>query len=146
VPTSTAFDDPGSALASLVAELCGDLRAVSEKAERLGAAIDEWAPITPHTSGTAATTGGFDVVARLLAAAPGDRERLIAELRSLSEHVAREVRLIDFARRPELHRSMRATVMQFLDKNDLVEFDRQASVAERVVEALVRHAARSDHP
>ena len=60
----------------------------------------------------------------------------------LVEHVRQEVRLRDFWRNVHAQTVLRSWIVRYLDENDVIPFERQEAVADRLVQlAKARHVS-----
>jgi type I restriction enzyme R subunit len=66
--------------------------------------------------------------------APEERTRLAAFTVEMVEHLRQEVRVVDFWRNAHAQETTRKWVVRFLDAHDVVSFDRQRAVADRILE------------
>lgn len=67
-------------------------------------------------------------------------DRLVSVTIELVDHIRQEIRRVDFWRNPSLQDELRSWIVRFLDDHDVVPFEKQARVADRIMElAKARH-------
>lgn len=71
---------------------------------------------------------------------PDEMQRLVEVTVQLVEHIRQEIRVVDFWRNPNAQEVLRSSIMGILDDFDVVPFEKQRQVADRVMElAKARH-------
>jgi type I restriction enzyme R subunit len=72
---------------------------------------------------------------------PEQLSRLAKLTIALVDHIRQQIRMVDFWRTPHLQGELRGWIMQYLDQQDVVPFERQAALADRIMElAKALHA------
>lgn len=96
-----------------------------EEVRRAGGGVSRGRGNTPQA--------GDDVPPEVLA-------KLMSVTVDLVDHIRQEVRLVDFWRNPSAQDTLRSWIVRFLDDHDVVPFEDQARVADRIMElAKARH-------
>jgi type I restriction enzyme R subunit len=73
--------------------------------------------------------------------APEQLNRLAKLTVALVDHIRQQIRMVDFWRTPHLQGELRGWILQYLDQRDVVPFERQAALADRLMElAKALHA------
>jgi type I restriction enzyme R subunit len=126
-----AFQERWEALVAALQELTEEIRA-GRPADQTG--LD---PRThaPFLSILVEETGGE------VEPAPEQLSRLAKLTVALVDHIRRQIRMVDFWRTPNLQNELRGWIVQYLDQQDVVPFERQAALADRLMElAKALHA------
>ncbi len=72
---------------------------------------------------------------------PEQLNRLAKLTIALVDHIRQQIRMVDFWRTPHLQGELRGWILQYLDQRDAVPFERQAALADRLMElAKALHA------
>ncbi len=72
---------------------------------------------------------------------PEQLNRLAKLTIALVDHIRQQIRMVDFWRTPHLQGELRGWIVQYLDQQDVVPFERQAALADRLMElAKALHA------
>jgi type I restriction enzyme R subunit len=126
-----AFQDRWEALVAALQELTEEIRA-GRPADQSGLDPRTHAPflsiLVEETRGDAEPT-------------PEQLSQLAKLTIALVDHIRQQIRMVDFWRTPHLQNELRGWIVQYLDQQDAVPFERQAALADRLMElAKALHA------